>query len=103
MEEKKDYEVIFGRLGRNPELRRTQDGGYVCDFSVAIDNGKDKPPTWKRIVLWGEQAQRCAKHLKKGNEVFVRGRNAVKTFTTKEGQEKSYEEVAAHLVGLKSV
>ena len=45
------YSVYFGRLGRIPEIRRTQDGGYVCDFSLAINQGKERPPIWKRVVV----------------------------------------------------
>lgn len=93
------YGVYFGRLGRHPELRRTQDGEYICDFSLAINQGKDHPPKWKKIVVWGEIAQQCRRQLRKGSEVFVRGRESVKSFTDKEGKTRSYMEIAAHLIG----
>ena len=99
----KQYEVFFGRLGRHPELRRTQEGGYICDFSVAINNGKEQPPTWKRVVAWGELARQCSQHLEKGHEIFVRGKASMKSFQTKEGESKTYEEVAAHLVGFTNI
>lgn len=97
------YEVYFGRLGRHPELRRTQDGGYICDFSLAINQGKERPGIWKRVVVWGELAQQCNKLLKKGSEVFVRGRESIKSFQDKEGKSKTYQEVLAHLIGFINV
>ena len=97
------YEVIFGRVGRHPEMRRTQDGGFICDFSLAINQGKDLPAIWKRVVVWGELAQRCKERLSKGNEVFIRGRESVKKFQTKEGETREYTEVVAHLVGFNCV
>ena len=97
------YEVYFGRLGRNPELRRTQEGGYVCDFSLAINQGKEQEPKWKRVVVWDEIAQQCHKRLKKGCEVFIRGRESMKSFTDKEGKSKTYTEIAAHLIGFTSI
>ena len=72
------YSVYFGRLGRIPEMRRTQDGGYVCDFSLAINQGKERPPIWKRVVVWGEVAQQCRQRLSKGSQVFIRGRESLK-------------------------
>ena len=97
------YELFFGRLGRFPELRRTQDGGFVCDFSVAINAEKDQPPVWKKVVVFGALAQKCSKHLKKGSEIFVRGRSKVKSFQTKGGITRTYEEVLAHLIGFTSL
>ena len=102
-ENKKQYEVFFGRLGQYPELRRTQDGDFVCDFSVAINHGKDQEPTWKRVVVWGELARQCTGRLSKGSEIFVRGKNSMKSFQTSEGVKKDYEEVAAHLIGFTNV
>ena len=92
------YSVYFGRLGRNPELRRTQDGGYVCDFSLAINQGREEA-IWRRVVCWGDTAQKCSQRLKKGNEVFVRGKESERSFTDQSGKNKSYMEVAAHLIG----
>ena len=93
------YSIYFGRLGRHPEMRRTQDGDFVCDFSLAINQGKDCPPIWRRVVAWGETARQCSRLLGKGSEVFIRGRESVKKFQDKEGKTKEYVEVAAHLVG----
>ena len=98
-----EYEVIFGRLGRPPELRRTQEGGFVCDFSVAINQGKDQPPIWKRVVTWGEVAQQCKQKLSKGSEIFIRGRCQIKSFQNQQGQTKTYEEVSAHLIGFTNI
>ena len=93
------YSVYFGRLGRIPEIRRTQDGGYVCDFSLAINQGKERPPIWKRVVVFGGMAQQCRQRLTKGSQVFIRGRESLKKFQGRDGETKEYVEVAAHVVG----
>ena len=82
------YSVYFGRLGRNPELRRTQEGGYICDFSLAVNHGKGEAATWKRVVCWGKVAEQSSKRLSKGSEIFVRGRESVKKFYRSGGQEQ---------------
>ena len=94
-----EYQIYFGRLGRPPELRRTQDGGYICDFSLAINCGKEKPASWLRVVVWGDVAKNCSKRLRRGSEVFIRGRENLKSFQDREGITKEYREVAVHLVG----
>ena len=93
------YETFMGRLGRNPELKYTQKQEAVCTLSVAINKGKDLPPKWKKVVVWGKQAELCSVQLRKGNEVFVHGQNQEKCFETKEGDTKTYEEVSTKLVG----
>ena len=94
----KEYEVFWGRLDRNPELRCTKDGGYLCDFSIEINSGKNQLPIWKKVVTWGELAQQCSQSLRKGHEVLVRGKTSIKSFQTMEGESRTYEEVAAHFV-----
>ena len=92
-------ETFMGRLGRNPELRYTKNSEPVCSMSVAINKGADKPADWRKVVVWGRQAEVCSVQLKKGSEVFVHGQNQKKSFETKEGETKTYEEVLARLVG----
>lgn len=94
-----DYQVYFGRLGRNPELRRTQAGDYIADFSLAVNSAKEKPVLWLRIVVWEDLAKECSKRLKKGSEVFIRGRESLKSFQDRKGETKEYKEVSAHFVG----
>ena len=91
-------ELISGRLGINPYLAYTRKGEPVCEMSVGIVN--DQSATiWRKVVVFGKLAELCSVHLRKGNEVFVRGPVFLKTFMNKEGLEKEYFEVRAFSIG----
>ena len=91
-------ELIAGRLGINPYLAYTRKGEPVCEMSVGIVN--DQSATiWRKVVVFGRLAELCSVHLRKGNEIFVRGQVFLKTFINKEGLEKEYFEVRAFSIG----
>lgn len=68
--------IIIGNLGRDPELRFTQDGNPVTTLSVATSRKyKDKDETtWFRVIVYGKQAESCNQYLTKGSKVLVEGR-----------------------------
>ena len=75
--------ILVGRLTRDPELKRTTTSKSVCRFDIAMSRRfkdqvtgewKDSDPTFVPIIVWGEQAERCAERLKKGIPVYVEGR-----------------------------
>ncbi len=69
----------FGRLGRDPELRTTNSGASVVDFSLAITKSKkvngqwQEKTTWVDVNIWGNSSNRVMEKCKKGTEVFVQG------------------------------
>lgn len=67
--------TIAGRLGRDAELRRTQQGDAVCSFTVAVDyrNGREKATNWWRVSLWGKRGESLSPYLLKGASVTVTG------------------------------
>ena len=67
--------TIAGRLGRDAELRSTQQGDSVCGFTVAVDYraGRDKKTNWWRVSLWGKRGEALAQYLTKGSSVTVTG------------------------------
>ena len=91
-------ELIAGRLGINPYLAYTRKGEPVCEMSVGIVN-EQSATIWRKVVVFGKLAELCSVHLRKGNEVFVRGPVFLKTFINKEGLEKEYFEVRAFSIG----
>ena len=99
----KDDGIFLGRLGREPELRYTKTQKPVCHLSVAVNSQHDEKVVWHKVVIWGKQAELAKQYLRKGCEVFVRGRKQKKSFKTKEGPVKSYEEVNASLVGFSNL
>ncbi len=66
---------LFGlaRLGRDCELRNTQDGTAVASLSLAMDyrNGREKAVQWTEGALWGKPAEALAQYLVKGKLVCV--------------------------------
>ncbi len=67
------YEIYYGRLGRDPELEYTVGPKAVCTLSVAVPTKINDKPDWKKVVVWGRQAELCKVQLKKGSEIFVQG------------------------------
>lgn len=77
----------FGRLGRDTELKYTQDGTAVCNIAVAVDYGRkgqdgNKPTQWYDLTLWGKQAEALAQYLTKGKQIFFTASDLhIETFT----------------------
>jgi single-strand DNA-binding protein len=71
--------ILAGTVGRDAELRRTNNGDAVLNFSLAIDNGKDKDgnkreATWFDCSLWGKRAEALQSYVLKGGKLTVTGR-----------------------------
>ena len=66
---------IAGRLGKDPELRRTGEGDPVLSFSVAVDDGygERKSTMWFDCSVWGKRAGALEPHLSKGSAVAISG------------------------------
>lgn len=93
--------VGMGRLGRDPELRRTQSGTPVASFSLAVDRDfKDKATgeratDWIDVVAWRQTAEFAAKWFRKGQMAVVEGRLQVRDYTDREGNKRRAVEVVA--------
>lgn len=96
--------VIMGRLGRDPELRRTQSGVAVATFNVAVDRDfKDKATgqratDWITCVAWRSTAEFVEKYFAKGSQVLVAGRLQMRDWTDKDGNKRISAEVQAENV-----
>jgi len=79
--------VIAGRLTRDAELRRTQNGEPVLGFSVAVDDGygQNKRALFFDCSLFGKRGESLGNHLGKGTSVTVSG-----DFSTREHNGKTY-------------
>lgn len=91
-------ELITGRLGLDPRLAYTKKGEAVCEMSVGLVNEQNEM-IWRKIVAFGKLAEQCSVHLRKGNEIFVRGHVFLRSFINRDGLEKEYFEVRAFSVG----
>lgn len=72
--------TIAGNVGKDAKLNRPQNGGDpVLNFSIAVDNGKDRdgnnrPATWFDCALWGKRAESLERYITKGTKLAVSGR-----------------------------
>ena len=91
-------ELVSGRLGKDPYLAYTKKGNPVCELSVGL-KAEQNLTIWRKVVVFGKLAELCKVHLKKGQEIFVRGPVSLRTFTNREGIEKEYLEINAFSIG----
>ena len=91
--------LIMGRLGRDPELKNVNSKS-VCEMSVATSKKvKDQEYTeWHSVVVWGKQADACAKYLSKGSQVLVEGEIRTRSWDGQDGQKKYKTEILAQNV-----
>ncbi len=98
--------ILIGNLGRDPELRYTQSGQAVANFTLATtENWNDRGSgervertEWHRIVVWGRSGEMCAKYLAKGRTVYVEGRLQTREWEDREGQKRRTTEINAQTV-----
>ncbi len=94
--------ILIGNLGRDPEVRRLDSGGYVARFPIATnENYQDKNGEWQQItdwhniVVWGKSAERAEKSLRKGYTVFIEGKLRTRKWQDNEGKDRYTTEVNA--------
>jgi len=97
--------ILIGNLGRDPELRYTQGGKGVCNFTVATNerwkDGNGQPQErveWHRIVAWGKTAENCAQYLAKGKSVFIEGRLQTREWEDRDQNKRQTTEIVANQV-----
>jgi len=92
--------ILIGRLARDPELRFTQSGKSVANFSVAVNRpfSKDGEADFFNIVVWGKTAENCANYLAKGRLVALEGRLQNRTYETQTGEKRYITEIVANTV-----
>lgn len=78
---------IVGRLARDPEFRRTEDGKAVCDLRFALDDpvSKNDRSDFITVTAFGVQAENCDKYLRKGYLAGVTGRIRSDVYTDADG------------------
>ena len=94
--------ILIGNLGKDPEIRRTQDGRPIANLSVATSEswrdkttGERKEKTeWHRVVIFSEGLCRVAEqYLKKGSKVYLEGQLQTRKWTDKDNIERYSTEV----------
>lgn len=95
-----DKIFIMGRLTRDPELRRTQNGTAVTSFTLAVDRDfknadGTKDTDFIGVVAWRTTAEFVHKYLSKGRMAVVEGRLQMRDWTDKDGNKRRNAEVLA--------
>ena len=90
--------VLVGRMTKDPELRKTNNGTSVASFTLAVDN-RTKGPNGEKTTsfipcqVWNQQADNCSRFTRKGSLVGVEGRLNQRSYDTKDGRRVSTIEV----------
>ena len=94
--------ILVGNLGRDPEVRSSQDGTKIVNLSIATSerwkdrmSGEPRERTeWHRVVIFNENLGRIAEqYLRKGSSVYVEGQLQTRKWTDQQGVEKYTTEV----------
>jgi single-strand DNA-binding protein len=101
--------ILIGNLGKDPEVKSTNSGKSVANFSLATNErfkGSDgeyqERTEWHNIVLWEKLAEISSQYLKKGSKIYLEGRIQTRSWEDKESGQKRYmtEVVGADMVML---
>jgi single-strand DNA-binding protein len=94
--------ILVGNLGRDPEVRNTQDGSKIVNLALATSetwndkaSGERKEKTeWHRVVIFNDRVADVAeRYLKKGAKVYVEGSLQTRKWTDQGGQERYSTEI----------
>jgi single-strand DNA-binding protein len=94
--------ILIGNLGRDPEIRNTQDGSKIANLSIATsESWKDKTSgerrdktEWHRVVIFNDKlVEVVERFLRKGSKVYLEGQLQTRKWTDQSGQEKYTTEV----------
>jgi len=94
--------ILIGRLGQNPEIRYTNSGAPVANFTIATsetwtnkEGKKDEKTEWHKIVAWGKLGELCGEYLSKGRRVYIEGKLQTRSWEGKDGNKRYVTEIIA--------
>ena len=92
--------MLIGYLGRDPEVKYSQQGTAIAQFSVATtERWKDKDgelqehTEWFSVKTFGRRAEIVGEHLHKGSRVFLEGRKRTESWDDKQTGAKHYRDL----------
>lgn len=96
--------ILMGNAGSDPEVRYTQDGTAVCNFSIAVTKSwldkqsgqRNEKTSWISLTVWGKFGETVAKHVKKGTKVLVDGEYDTNAYNDKDGVKRYRTFVNVH-------
>jgi single-strand DNA-binding protein len=101
--------MLIGNIGRDAEIRQTDGGASVANFSIATnEKWKDRDGElqerveWHKVVLWGKAVEAIGQYLVKGKQVYVDGSIQTRKWKDRDGNDRTTVEVKANQVKLLS-
>jgi len=95
--------ILVGNLGRDPEVRFTQGGSPVANFTLATNEvwndkagARQERTEWHRVVAWGKTAEIARDHLSKGKQVYIEGSLQTRQWEDRDGNKRSTTEIKAN-------
>ena len=96
--------ILIGRLGQDPEVKFTQSGTAVVNFSIATsetwkdkDSGEKQEKTeWHKVVAWRRLAEICGEYLHKGSQFYIEGKLQTRSWEDQDGNKRWTTEVVAN-------
>lgn len=93
--------TIIGTLGRDPEVRYTQNGNAIANINVATSDQwtdkqsgqKQEKTEWHRIVIYGKLAEIAGQYLKKGSVAYFEGKLQTRKWQNQQGQDQYTTEI----------
>ncbi len=93
--------ILIGNLGRDPEIKKLENGATLASFSIAtsesyidkVSGKKIENTDWHDVVLWRGLAELAEKFLKKGMKIYVEGRLKKRSWQDREGNTRYNVEV----------
>ena len=105
----KNSVLLIGNLGKDPEMKKLQNGSSVTNFSLATNetynNSKGEKTTttqWHNCVAWGKTAEIINKWLKKGEKIAAQGKITYRNYEDKNGQVRYLTEIVVHEIEMLS-
>ena len=97
--------MLIGNVGKDPEMRYTQNGKAVTTFTIACNRTFQGPEgdrreetDWFDVVTWERLAELCSQYLQKGRQAYVEGRLHTRSWEGPDGQKRYRTEVVAQTV-----
>ncbi|MBF0287458.1 MAG: single-stranded DNA-binding protein [SAR324 cluster bacterium] len=94
--------MLIGRLGKDPEIRYTQSGNAVANFTLATSEvwndkqGQRQEKTeWHNVVAWDKLADLAQNYLRKGSQLYIEGKLQTRSWEDQNGQKRYTTEIQA--------
>ena len=91
--------ILLGRLGKDPVVRRLDNGRVVANVTLATndyytkDGQRLESTEWHNLEMWDKQAETAEKYLKKGSLLYVEGKIRTDRYTDAEGKERQTRKI----------